>query len=348
MIVTTEEAMVVMDLVLRAERRAELGQLDLAAKDYELLLSARHGPELEARVRVGYARVLHARGELERAADQLELRLPLVSAHELDAARIELLRCWLLLERFADARTLGQSIDRAGLLPEDRVLLGASDALGLAALGQADPADAVLAKAWSELEVQAENREPAPGLPAALLALAGGDVAALRARRIQFDPVPKDVPAELERRCRNMVTAQSAYADAMRLERGHVRLLAGARIAALYQDLHRDILAAPLPAGFTAGEARQLAEGALLLRYRVLLEKAEQMLRITLSGTEPSRATAPRRQELEARLAALSAQRAAQARRLGELPVQASELERVLDTLGPAFDSGAEAAPAGR
>jgi hypothetical protein len=105
-------------------------------------------------------------------------------------------------------------------------------------------------------------------------------------------------------------------------------------------------LAAPLPATFAAPEKRKLAEGAVVLRYRVLLEKAEQMLRITLSGTQPTRRTAPVRRELEASLEEVSQERAAHARALAELPVAASELERILATLGPAFDSGPGAVPA--
>jgi hypothetical protein len=347
-IVTTEEAMVVQDLLLRAERRLESGQLDLAARDFELLLAAPHRPLLEARVRLGYALSLEGRGDLAAAANQLELRLPLVEREQLDAARLELVRRWLLLERFAAARALAGLIDHDAARSDDALLLHASDALGLVELGDADGADAVLVPAWSALEDKADKGASAQSFAAALVAFAAGEVAALRAGEVGFDPVPEDVQATLEERCRHMVAAQSAYADAMRLDRSQVRLLAGARIAKLYRELHAELLAAPLPAAFAAADKRRLAEGAIVLRYRVLLEKAEQMLRITLSGTPPSRATEPRRQELEATLAAVSQERAANAQLLEGLPVAASELERVLATLGPTFESataGPRAAP---
>lgn len=343
-IVTTEEATLVQDLLLRAERRLELGQLELAVQDFELLLAAGHAPPLEARIRLGYALALESRGDLQAAVEQLALRIPLVAAGQVDAARLELVRRLLLLERFAAARARGQEVDRAAAPVEDRVLLWATDALALVTLGDVDRADAVLVPAWSALEVAAETGKPVANLPAAWVAFAAGEAAALRAHRIAFDPVPDNVPASLEQRCQHMVTAQSAYAEAMRLERGRVRLLAGARIAELYRDLHADILRAPLPAGFAAGDARELAEGAILLRYRVLLEKAEQMLRITLSAAPPSRATAALRLELEAKLADVSEERTAQARKLEALPVAPSELERVLATLGPAFESAPAAA----
>jgi len=338
MIVTVDEALPTEELLERAEHRLEAGELELAQKDFEVLLGARHQPAFEARVRLGYARVLEARGQLKEAAEQLELRLSLVEPDEAHSARVELIRRLLVLERFADAWTVGRPIERARLSTGDRLVLQASEGLALASQGEPDRAESALAPAWAALEEAGEAGERRLAAAAALVEFASGDIAALRARRILFDPVPDDVRSVLEARCRHLVTAQSAYGDAMRLERGALRLLAGERIARLYTELHRDILAAPLPPG--TGRA-DLAEGALLLRYDVLLQKAEQMLRVTLDGTVSSEATQPFRTPVEAELERLLARRAAYAQKLEGLSVSRDDLARVLDGLGPPLDSNA-------
>jgi len=338
MIVTVDEALPTEELLERAERRLQAGELELAQKDFEVLLRARHQPPFEARVRLGYARVLEERGRLREAAEQLELRVVLVAREDVDSARIELIRRLLLLERFADGWTVGRSVERARLSTGDRLVLQASEGLALASQGEPDRAESALASAWAALEEAGDAGEGRLAAAAALVEFASGDVAALRARRILFDPVPDDVPSVLEARCRHLVTAQSAYGDAMRLERGALRLLAGERIARLYTELHRDILAAPLPPG--SGQA-DLAEGALLLRYDVLLQKAEQMLRITLDGTATSEATQPFRRPVEAELERLLAKRAAYAQKLDALSISKDDLGRVLDSLGPPLDSNA-------
>jgi tetratricopeptide (TPR) repeat protein len=338
MIVTVDEALPTEELLERAERRLEKGELELAQKDFEILLQARQKPDVEARVRLGYARVLEGRGRLTEAAEQLELRLSLVGPDEVDSARIELIRRLLLLERFADAWTVGRSVERARLSTGDRIVLQASEGLALVAEGDPDRAEAALAPAWAALEAAGEAGERRLAAAAALVEFASGDISAVRARRILFDPVPDDVRSILEARCRHLVTAQSAYGDAMRLERGALRLLAGERIARLYVELHRDILAAPLPPG--SGQA-DIAEGALLLRYDVLLQKAEQMLRITLEGTATSEATQAFRRSVEVELERLLAQRAAYAQKLEGLSISKDDLGRVLDSLGPPLDSNA-------
>jgi len=337
-IVTTAEAIPAKDLLARAERELELGELEAAARDFELLLVAGASRPLEARIRLGYARALEGMGELERATGELERRVVLVP--EADAARLELLPRLLLLERFAEAGVVARAVSGAGVSPADQVLLSAALSLAQLAAGEPGEAEAALAPAWA-LWGEASDRERGPlGRSTAWVSFASGEIAAEAARQVGFDPVPDDVARVLEVRCRHMVAAQSAYAEAMRLQSGRLRLIAGQRIAVLYLELHRDILAAPLPRELSGTRQRPVAKGALLLRYEVLLEKAEQMLRITLEGTKDTMEARPVRRRVENALADVVTQRAAHAAEVEGLPASRDELRRILESLGAPSTAG--------
>lgn len=334
-IVTTIEALPVMDLLARAETRLHAGEFALAVKDYELLLRGGASAELLGRIYFGYALALEGEGRLALAAEQLERRVALVPEEARAPARMDWLVRLLLLEQFERAGREAEQVAAARLGPDGRILLAAVRTLGLVAGGEVTDGDAALAPGWLALEEQGEALHAETKSAAAWLSFAQGELEGLRARRIHFDPLPDDVHAVLEARCRAMVAAQSAYAESMRLDAGALRLLAGERIAALYLDLHEALVTAPLGAGVTSGSAQEtIARGALLLRYEVLLEKAEQMLRITLDGTRDTAAARPLRERLAASLGRVVQRRTAARDSVDGLPVGRADLSRILESLG--------------
>jgi len=334
-VVTPEEAIPVADLLARAEARVDAGAFSQAARDFELLLRGPYVPELQARIHFGYARALEGEGLLPLAVDQLEIRITVVGEDERDAARMDWIFGLLLLERFREAGAAVDRVDVAHLGRDGRVLSVATKVLALSAGGSTSGADALLSRGFLELEEQGEVLGPELARAAAWLSFAQGEVEALRARQVRFDPVPDDVHTVLETRCRHMVAAQSAYAESMRLLTGRLRLLSGLRIAELYLELHHDIVTAPLGVNFSTETSQSaIARGALLLRYEVLLEKAEQMLRITLGGTQDTLAARSVRERLDTALLEVVERRQAARAAVDDLPVLRSDLTQILESLG--------------
>jgi tetratricopeptide (TPR) repeat protein len=334
-IVTTNEAIPVAELLSRAEASVLSGAFAEARRDFELLLRASHAPELQGRIHLGYARALEGEGLLPLAAEQLELRVSLVKDDERDRARMDWVACLLLLQQFEEAGALLGEVDPVRLDPASRVLLGAAKALSLVMKGEDAPAESALSPAWLAVEEGGAVMTPEMKRAAAWLSFADGEIEALRARSIRFDPVPSDVHGVLEARCRHMVAAQAGYAETMRLQAGRLRLLAGQRIAELYLGLHHDLVTAPLGSSVSEGTSQAaVARGALLMRYEVLLEKAEQMLRITLQGTPDTLAATAMRERLDAALLDVVERRTAARNAVDDLPVPRNDLARILESLG--------------
>lgn len=176
----------------------------------------------------------------------------------------------------------------------------------------------------------------------AQLYFALGELRRFRAEQIQFDPVPPDFVETLERRCRLLLDAQSAYSDAMRAYDAHWSAMAGYRVGELYQSLHGDLMKMPAPSSADTSERRALFEGAMRLRYEVLLQKGKAMMEHTIEMAErtqeKSEWVARAREALRAIDHAISDENAA----LNRLPYSREQLQRALEDLAK---KGARSAP---
>ena len=109
--------------------------------------------------------------------------------------------------------------------------------------------------------------------------------------------------------------------------------MSGYRVGELYQKLHRDVVAIPPPKTATTTEKKRLFEGAMALRYRILLEKGLKMMDHTLmfatrtgeASVWIDRARAAKR-EIER---ALEEQKT----KLEKLPYSEKDLQKALDDL---------------
>lgn len=160
-----------------------------------------------------------------------------------------------------------------------------------------------------------------------------GELRRLRSEQIVFVPMPPSFPDVLERRCQGLLDAQNAYTDAMRSLDPHWAAMSGYRVGQLYQRLHADILAITPPPQANTNEKRQLFEGAMRLRFRILLEKGLKMMDHTVSmGERSGEAGAWVARAREARdelLRSLAEEKEALAR----LPYSEQDLQRALDDL---------------
>jgi len=104
-------------------------------------------------------------------------------------------------------------------------------------------------------------------------------------------------------------------------------------VGELYQRLYRDVMSIPPPPTAAATADKRLFEGAMRLRYRVLLEKGLKMMEHTIMAGERTsekstwidRARAAKR-ELELALVD-------QKNRMANLPYSEKELQKALDDL---------------
>ncbi len=226
-----------------------------------------------------------ATGDLEAATrrfEQLYRRFP--SGDLALAALVRALRVRLHLGHFARAGELGVALEQGFVEapPLATILAGAARALALVERGQEPQATYHAARGMAVVDRYALDRAGRIPRDLAVLFYALGETRRLRAEAAHLAPEPSRFAAHLERRCELLLAAQSAYSDAMRAYDSHWSTLAGFRVGQLYESLHREVMQIPPPRPVDQAEAH-LFEGAMRLRYSVLLRKGLTMMQHTLA-----------------------------------------------------------------
>lgn len=230
----------------------------------------------------------------------------------------------LILQRYSD------------LLPLEHVVALSGKALALVATDDDAHAEYYVEKARSIVEehgLDAADRIPRD---VAMTYYALGEIRRIRAERIKFVPRPANFGAELERRCQFLLDAQSAYSSAMRAYDAHWSAMAGYRVGALYQSLHTDLMdlmqRAPPHAADTPAR-RQLFEGAMRLRYSILLTKGKAMMEHTLAMAARTGERSEWVLKAEQANADLARSITAEDASIARLPYTRQELQSALDDL---------------
>jgi tetratricopeptide (TPR) repeat protein len=188
-------------------------------------------------------------------------------------------RLYGYLERWSELVSIAERV----LARKDLSVLEAIEAHGDRALGlvEQDRIDDAAREVNQARDLIEEHRLGEAGKPPAELAqvsFALGEVRRRKSERITFSPLPPNFAEVLEQRCQGLLDAQNAYTDAMRSFDAHWSAMAGYRVGQLYQQLHRDVMQIPPPAKADTLKKKQLFEGAMRLRYRVLLEKGLKLM----------------------------------------------------------------------
>lgn len=246
-------------------------------------------------------------------------------------------RALRLLVRAEDWRGLSGLADvllaRTDLAELERLESIGAKALALAQLGELDAAERQIGVGRSLVDALRLGEGGRLPTAVAQLQFALGEVRRLRSEQIVFVPLPARFADALERRCQGLLDAQEAYTDTMRSLDPHWAAMSGYRIGRLYQRLHADVLAISPPAQADTDEKRALFEGAMRLRYRVLLEKGLKMMDHTVSlGERTGEAAAWITRARDARdelLRSLAEEKAA----LERLPYSEPQLRRALEDL---------------
>lgn len=280
---------------------------------------------------VGY----EALGQREEAASRHRELLRRFPGHALERSSLfRLGRALGHLERWSELVAVADRL----LARQDLAALEVIEARGARALGLVE--QDLVDQAWREISVARDlvererlGESGKPPLELAQLWFAAGEVRRKRSEAITFVPVPPNFADTLERRCQGLLDAQGAYTEAMRSLDAHWSAMAGFRVGQLYQDLHRDVMQVPPPAAADTLRKKQLFEGAMRLRYRVLLEKGLKMMEGTVRlgerTGEASAWIARARQAEQALALSLADEKAA----LERLPFTEDELREALEAL---------------
>ena len=208
--------------------------------------------------------------------------------------------------------------------------------------GDVDGASYNIEKARTLVE---EHRLDAAGkIPrdVAQLYFALGEVRRLRAEKIRFNPLPANFPAVLEERCQPLLDSQSAYSDSMRAHDAHWSAMAGYRVGELYQKLHEDLMDVHQPKADT-DKRKQLFEGAMRLRYSILLDKALTMMEHTLSMALRTAEKSTWVDKATDATAKLKRAQKAENDAIARLPYSRADLQAALDDLAKKADEKAKA-----
>ncbi|TKC94128.1 hypothetical protein [Polyangium fumosum] len=326
------------DLVQEFERAKALllgGKHREAAEVFDKL--ERHAPDGEIgaaslyNAAVGY----EALGEREASATRLRELVRRFPGHALErSALFRLGRALAYLERWSELVAVAEKL----IARQDLVVLEVIEARGARALGLVEQdlveeAAREITTARDLVERERLGEAGKPPIELAQLWFALGEVRRKRSEAIKFEPMPPNFAETLEKRCQGLLDAQGAYTEAMRSLDAHGSAMAGYRVGQLYQELHRDVMRVPPPAAADTLRKKQLFEGAMRLRYRVLLEKGLKMMEGTVRlGDRTGEASAWIGRAREAQRAlelALADEKAALAR----LPFTEDELREALEAL---------------
>lgn len=205
---------------------------------------------------------------------------------ETDSLLIRSTRLLTFLERYREAEARARTVALEGRAPMEQVALLAARALGALESDREQDAERDVSAARALLDpLGIEHLDKIP-LDVAALSFAQGELLRRQAARVRFDPLPTDFAQALENRCSLLLQAQGFYSESMRAQSAHYSAMAGVRVAQLYQELHEELMRVPLPKAANTDQRKALVQGALRLRYSILLTKATAMLTRTLEMVE--------------------------------------------------------------
>jgi hypothetical protein len=178
------------------------------------------------------------------------------------------------------ASTLLEQHPHAG--PLEHIVAYGARALALLADQRTSEAEYFVAKALEIVERLQLDRAGRVPRDLAQLYFALGETRRQKGEAVKLPNEPARFAQTLEERCELLLAAQSAYSDSMRAYDAHWSAMAGYRVGELYGKLHQELMAIPPPPQAKTERQRQLFEGAMRLRYSVLVSKALTMLEHTL------------------------------------------------------------------
>jgi len=332
-VVTRDQATDVETLLLAAQREFDAGHYEAAAKQFELVV--RGAQLLKERLHglLGWGTAVDAAGQPEQALAIYERYVKEApEGPPRDEVRIRQVRLLTYLERYATAAKVAAQV-RSEQAPLGQIAVFASLALDALAQGRDQEAELSIARGRSVVESELFDRlDPIP-LDVAALYFALGELRRKRAEQITFDPLPVDFAVALEQRCQWMLDAQAAYSQAMRGKDAHWSAMSGTSVGKLYHELHKELMVMKRPSTANNEQRRELFDGAMRLRYSILLTKAASMLRATLALQDKDHTGGAWALRAAQTLREIEAAEREEERALSQLPYTKAQLQQALDEL---------------
>lgn len=222
---------------------------------------------------------------------------------------------------------------RTDLDDVDRMTALGARGLGEVELGKIDVASKDIEDGLDIVERDhygALNRLP---VPAAQLRFALGELRRARSEQISLNPPGDDFLAKMDARCSLLLSAQNAYADAIRSVDPHWAAMSGFRVGDMYRRLHHDLMEIPPVAKAKTERDKQLHFGMMHLRYRVLLEKGVEMMQRTLALTEKTADTSAWVKRAEQAKSEMMQAIEDEKAQIAALPFREEELRKALEIL---------------
>lgn len=315
-------------LLLAGEHRA-------AAELFDKLAKARPGSEVEPPCLYNAAVAYESFGAWDDSLARLRELLRRFPGYQLERnALMRMGRTLAHVERWSElVGVTDQLLERSDLALLEMVEVRGMRSLGLVEQDRVDEALKEVSMARDIIEKERFGEAGKPPLELAVVWFALGEVRRKKSEQIVFVPMPPNFAETLERRCQGLLDAQRAYTDTMRSLDARWTAMAGYRLGQLYQDLYRDVMRIPPPPQADTLRKKQLFEGAMRLRYRVLLEKGLDMMNGTIrmsDRTGESSAWVSRAKDAHRALElALADEKAA----LAKMPFTEEELRAELEAL---------------
>lgn len=335
LIVSSSEVASVEELFLEGQTQLRQGQPARAAAAFDRIAQHDALGAFGMRALFQGALAREQMGDLEGAAarfEQVERRFP--DAWRSLEALVRAMRVRLHLEQWEQAGAIGAHfLERHPHGPVlGRILSHAARGLGSLAAGARQEAEHFISKGLDIVEQLELDRAGSIPRDLAPLYFALGEARRARAQEITLDVGLRQFSARLEQRCQVLLSAQSAYSDTMRAYDAHWSTMAGYRVGELYEQLHDELMRVPPPRAATLRE-QQLFEGAMRLRYSVLLGKANAMLEHTLAMATRTGEDSEWVRRTERSRANLTRAMAEEQAAIDRLPFTRRDLQRALDDL---------------
>jgi tetratricopeptide (TPR) repeat protein len=335
-VVTPTSTTTLAELFARAEAAERSGDALGAAKLYDRVSALEPSSELAAESAFRAAEVHDQAGHHQAALERYQRVADRHPDHP--RARTALARVVRLLTYLEQWNAAGRYADRMLERPAELTQFELIVAYGSKALSLVHAGDDVRASSFVERgrDVVERNRLDLAGkLPrdVAPLYFALGEIRRVRSERVRLNVAPEMFLAVLEQRCQLILDAQSAYSDTWRAYDAHWSTLSGYRLGEMYAKLHEELMTVAPPSSADTEPRRQLFEGAMRLRYSVLLEKARGMLEHTVAMAEREGERSAWVAESRRALADIRRAEEAEALALSKLPYSRADLEEVLAEL---------------
>jgi tetratricopeptide (TPR) repeat protein len=275
------------DLMAELERGRSLllvEQYPEAAETLDRLFAQADDPALRALAAYNAGLAYEGLGNREAALDRYRTVSDKFAAQGIAKnALVRETRVLGYLERWPELqRAAGNLLARGNLPVMDAIEGHGAKALALVEQGEIDGARIEVGKAGELIDKNGFGRAGQPPVQLAQVSFAEGELRRIKSEAITLVPVPPNFTEVLEARCQGLLDAQSAYSEAMRARDAHWSAMSGYRVGQLYTQLHAEAMSIPAPANADTAEKKQKFEGAMRLRYRILLEKGLKMMDATV------------------------------------------------------------------